>query len=89
MSAAPDPHPERRAEQVSAAHAVLADLPHHHDATIRAACDTLLALSADPHDRTLARAILAILDTPPPPATHGRGQHPGRAAAPGRGRRMP
>ena len=66
-----DAHPERREEAISAAHRILADIAHHDDDTLADACNTLLALSRDPHDRTLATELLKVLKPTPRPTPHG------------------
>lgn len=82
--------PWRREAQIRAARAIIADIALHDDATLLRACDTLLALGSDLHDRTVAQELRLVLtrDTPatahdadvPPPAGkrggrgHGGGQ---------------
>lgn len=79
-----DAHPDRREEAIAAAHRVLADITHHGDDTLAHACHTLLALSSDPHDRTLAAESLGILTPTPHPATHGTRPAAPAHTAPGR-----
>ena len=77
--------PWRRDAQIRAARAIIADITGHDDATLLRACDTLLALGTDLHDRTVAQELRAVLTRDAPATAHDADAPPPAGKDGGRG----
>ena len=54
-------HPLQTAATLRAARAVIADTPHHDDATLARACRAVIDHSHDPDERARAADLLALV----------------------------